>query len=370
MAEVVLSSAIRSNLLSLQATGSLVDRTNARLNTRLKVSEATDDAVAYFQNKSLKDRAGDLASRKNDIDQGISSLKTAVNGLSSVESLLGQMKGLILSAKSASASDRASLGTQLSSLGAQLNYLANDTSYQGLNLINATTANIKVQFSEKTAAVLQVDGVDVRISSALMMTANGAYGATLIADGHQLISIGGSQVTGTTSCTIPGVTIAGITFTTITVATTVYGGVTTGTTVGNINGVGFTMGVITAATTVYGGVTTGITTSGTTSGMVGFSDVGTNVSIFDGYIAMFDSGISSVRTSTKTIGASVALLQSRADFTKTYINTLQSGGDKLVNADLNEEGANLVSLQTSQQLGIQALSFANRSEQGILSLFR
>ncbi len=298
MADVTLSSAIRSNLLSLQATGSLVDRTNTRLSTGLKVSSATDDAVAYFQSKSLHDRATDLTARKDGIDQGISSLNAAIGGLSSVESILTQMKGIVLSAKSASDSDRASLASQLTTLGSQLNYLANDSSYQGLNLINATSSNIKVQFSEKTAAVLQVDGVDTRISSGEMLTANLSGAATDMCNASQLSSIGGS------------------------------------------------------------------------TGATGFSDVSAHVSVFDAYIAMFDSGIASVRTNTATIGSSVALLQTRADFTKTYVNTLQTGGDKLVLADLNEEGANLVSLQTRQQLGIQALSFANRSEQGILSLFR
>lgn len=295
--DVTLSAAIRGNLLSLQNTGNLVDRTNTRLATGLKVSSAIDDAVAYFQNKSLKDRAGDLSSRKDSIDQGISSLQTALSGLQAVESILVQMKGIVLSAKSATDSERATLGTQLQTLAAQMNHLANDASYQGLNLINATVANLKVQFSEKTAAVLQVDGADVRISTGLVLTAF-TMNATYIAGSQAITKIAGS----------------------------------------------------TAA--------------------AAFSDVSASVSIFDAYIDMFDSGITSVRTSAKTIGASVALLQTRADFTKEYINTLKIGGDKLVLADLNEEGANLVSLQTRQQLGIQALSFANRSEQGVLSLFR
>ncbi|CAA7616772.1 flagellin [Magnetospirillum sp. SS-4] len=295
--DVTLSAAIRGNLLSLQGTGTLVDRTNTRLATGLKVSSAIDDAVAYFQNKALKDRAGDLAARKDNIDQGVSSLQTALSGLQAVEAVLVQMKGIVLSAKSASDSERATLGTQLQTLASQMNHLANDASYQGLNLINATVANLKVQFSEKTAAVLQVDGADVRISTGLVLTAF-TMNATYIAGSQAITKIAGS----------------------------------------------------TAA--------------------AAFSDVSASVSIFDAYIDMFDSGITSVRTSAKTIGASVALLQTRADFTKEYINTLKIGGDKLVLADLNEEGANLVSLQTRQQLGIQALSFANRSEQGVLSLFR
>jgi len=295
---VTLSAAIRGNLLSLQATGDLVDRTNTRLSTGKKVSSAVDDAVAFFQDKSLKDRASDLSGRKDNIDQGISTLQTALQGLQSAESVLTQMKGIILSAKSGSDVQRASLGTQLQTLAAQLTALANDASYQGLNLVNATANNIKVQFSEKTAAVLQVDGSDVRVSTGNVLTAYGANSVTMMA-----ASFGINQIAGTTA---------------------------------------------------FGG----------------FSDVSASVSVFDSYISMFDSGITTVRTSAATVGANVALLQTRSDFTKQYISTLTVGGDKLVLADLNEEGANLVSLQTRQQLGIQALSFANRSEQGVLSLFR
>ena len=46
------------------------------------------------------------------------------------------------------------------------------------------------------------------------------------------------------------------------------------------------------------------------------------------------------------------------------------GHPKLTLADITEEGANLVALQTRQQLGISSLSFAAQSEQSVLALFR
>ena len=48
---------------------------------------------------------------------------------------------------------------------------------------------------------------------------------------------------------------------------------------------------------------------------------------------------------------------------------LQTGSDKLTLADLNEEGANLSTLQTRQQLGTVSLSISTKSEQGLLRLF-
>ena len=72
----------------------------------------------------------------------------------------------------------------------------------------------------------------------------------------------------------------------------------------------------------------------------------------------------------RVLGANVAVLNTRLDFTTDYVNTMTAGAGKLTLADLNEEGANLLALQTRQQLGIQSLAFAGQSEQSILGLFR
>ena len=76
-----------------------------------------------------------------------------------------------------------------------------------------------------------------------------------------------------------------------------------------------------------------------------------------------------VRQAAQQFGTNAALLQIRADFTTNLINTLQAGASDLVNADLNEESANLLSLQTRQQLGTISLSIAQKSEQSVLRLF-
>ena len=87
-------------------------------------------------------------------------------------------------------------------------------------------------------------------------------------------------------------------------------------------------------------------------------------------LTQLQSNLFQLRTQSQAIGSNVALLNTRLDFTNNYVNLLTQGGGKLTLADLNEEGANLLSLQTSQQLGIQALSFAGQNERAVLSLFR
>jgi flagellin-like hook-associated protein FlgL len=91
---------------------------------------------------------------------------------------------------------------------------------------------------------------------------------------------------------------------------------------------------------------------------------------FNNMITNLDAGLAELRAEAQKFGTNVALLQTRLDFTTNYVSTLRTGSDKLTLADLNEEGANLLALQTRQQLGISALAFAGQSEQQILALFQ
>jgi flagellin-like hook-associated protein FlgL len=82
-----------------------------------------------------------------------------------------------------------------------------------------------------------------------------------------------------------------------------------------------------------------------------------------------DSALSTLRSTGATMGSNAAVLSLRLDFTANMINSLEGGAAKLVNADLNTESANLLTLQTRQQLGTIGLSIAQQSEQSILRLF-
>jgi flagellin-like hook-associated protein FlgL len=86
-------------------------------------------------------------------------------------------------------------------------------------------------------------------------------------------------------------------------------------------------------------------------------------------ISAIDSALVTVRQAAQEFGTNASMLQIRADFTTNIINTLKGGASDLVNADLNEESANLLSLQTRQQLGTISLSIAQKSEESILRLF-
>ena len=51
------------------------------------------------------------------------------------------------------------------------------------------------------------------------------------------------------------------------------------------------------------------------------------------------------------------------------INVLKDGAAGLTNADMNEESASMLMLQTRQSLGTTSLSLASQSAQSVLRLF-
>lgn len=507
MANVTLSASVRQSLLSLQSTTSLVERTQNRLSTGLRVSSAVDDPVAFFQSKSLSDRASDFLEKKSGIDQGISTVSSALDGVESIEQLVKQMKGLSNSMKSATDTQIADLVTQFNDLRTQIDNLAADATYQGANLINGTGQTLSVEFSERTASLLDVASVDLRSSTAGLNLAANAYttstnfvdfstlkGATAVGNEFQnryltvsddfSLTYNGSDKTFSAGETISFTFGTGSTFSLVnstaqaltlsngdavtvditSALSTVAGGqlgllgtqttnasfeyasqtyVNSSAAVGTVTityagessvtlssaeGVNFTFGgcsvtlyntsgltlsagaVITvdairttgstdlalatgayivsrttaanaysaAASTASDTLVRGIAINGGASGTVasgagdlnvtGFVKAG-DTSRINAVIDQLDTALTTLRTQAQTLGSNVALLNTRLDFTEQYTNTLQGGADKLTLADINEEGANLLALQTRQQLGIQSLSLAAQAEASILSLF-
>jgi hypothetical protein len=86
-------------------------------------------------------------------------------------------------------------------------------------------------------------------------------------------------------------------------------------------------------------------------------------------IAELDAATATLRSQGATFGSNLSIVQARQDFTKNMISVLQIGADQLVLADSNEEGANMLALNTRQQLSTVALSLAAQADQNVLRLF-
>ena len=86
-------------------------------------------------------------------------------------------------------------------------------------------------------------------------------------------------------------------------------------------------------------------------------------------IADLDAAKVELRTQSQSLSNALSTITTRQDFTQNMINTLEDGAAKLVNADMNEEGANMLMLQTRQALGTTSLSLASQAAQNVLRLF-
>jgi flagellin-like hook-associated protein FlgL len=82
------------------------------------------------------------------------------------------------------------------------------------------------------------------------------------------------------------------------------------------------------------------------------------------------AALTTLRSQSQALSANLQTVQIRQDFTKAMVNTLNTGADGLTLADSNEEGANLLALQTRQQLSTTALSLAAQADQNVLKLFQ
>jgi flagellin-like hook-associated protein FlgL len=82
-----------------------------------------------------------------------------------------------------------------------------------------------------------------------------------------------------------------------------------------------------------------------------------------------DSAKTYLRTKSAQLANNLSIITARQEFTQGMINVLKDGAAALTNADMNEEGANMLMLQTRQALGTTSLSLASQAAQSVLRLF-
>jgi len=278
--QISLTSAMRANLLSLQNTVRLMDRTQDRLSTGKKVNSALDNPTNYFAALGHTSRANDISSRKDSMNEAIQTVTTASKGIESINTLIESAKGIAQAALATSdTTQRAQYVTQYNAVISQINTLASDSGYRGTNLLVGNTLTVK--FNE---------------------------------DGSSSLSIEGFKGTAT----------------------------------------GLTVGII-------GQATGGIAAS--------WSDTTNGTASINSALTQLSDATTALRTKASALSSSLSIVQTRADWADQMIATLNSGAGALTDADMNEEGANMLMLQTRQSLGTTALSLSAQNAQSVLKLF-
>lgn len=310
-ANITLTAAMRSNLTSLQQTASLLDRTQDRLATGKKVNTALDNPTNFFSAAAHMTRANNMTNRKDGMTEAVQAIKATNTGIEGIKAMLESANGIIATAASTDATlGYDTLYQQFNVIIGEINDLIKDSKYKGTNFLDGSTVSLDVIFNESGTNKLTLEGFNAQISALLDSTINSGVNATNGGFSNLLAAIDlGSGAA---------------------VSSFVAGSATAG-----------------------------------SSGAAGFSNAFNLTSVSNGITA----ALSVLEQQATKLSSNLSIVNARLDFTTSIVNIEKTGADNLTLADQNEEGANMLMLQTRSQLGITSLSLASQAAQGILRLF-
>ena len=344
MADISLTASMRSNLLSLQQTQSLMDTTQERLSTGKKVNSAIDNPSSYYTAQSLTNRASDLSSLLDSMGQAVQTIQAANEGIEAITEFASQAKAIANSANDTS--DGASIENymkQFDEILKQIDGIAKDSGYKGVNLLGGKDQELKVVFNEDRSSSLTVKSDDASAEGLGLNAATGAWTAE-------------AEKGNVTEFKIK---------TQINNAAYVYGA----------------DGKVYQATKQIEAANTDDIAALVAKGDLVETDYKLNddknkaieVTIskdkINASITEVEGAVSKLRNMASVFGNNYSIVENREEFTENLINVLEEGADKLTLADMNEESANMLALQTRQQLAINSLSLASQAAQSVLSLF-
>jgi flagellin len=306
--DIGLTSSMRSNLNSLQTTARLLGSTEERLSSGKRVNTAVDNPANFFAAQGHTTRANLLTGLKDGISEAIQTVKSADSGIKGVLTMIESLRGIVTQARSA---------------------------------INDSTTNSALVLGGSTAG-------DATANSGL----TGQYNR-LVEQLNNLVT--DSSYKGTNFLTSGSVTLT-VNFNENATTKIVMSGFNSG-----ASGLGISGGGT--------GTTADATVAGATGSMTsGDAGLGSAASL-NTIEASLNTAIATLQTKASELASNLSALSARQSFITEMVNTLIVGSTKLTEADTNEEGANLLSLQTKQQLGTTALSISSQAEQSILRLF-
>jgi flagellin len=79
--------------------------------------------------------------------------------------------------------------------------------------------------------------------------------------------------------------------------------------------------------------------------------------------------LTTLQTQSALFGSNESIVSARTEFTKSLVQTLQTGAHNLLASDTNEDGAALLALQTRQQIATTSLSLVQGADAEVLRLF-
>jgi flagellin len=178
---------INTNIAALNAarilnrsTGEL--RTSMeRLASGLRINRAKDDAAGLSVSEGLRTVVrGSVVAQRN-VQDGISMMQTAEGALETTTQILQRMRELAMQASNGTYVDtgtaRTAMQAEIDALIAQIDDIANDTEFNGVQLLDGTSGTITFQSGVRNGQIITVAGQD---------TLSGSLGTTDTVDNTNL----------------------------------------------------------------------------------------------------------------------------------------------------------------------------------------
>jgi flagellin len=374
---IVLSGGVQSNLLSLQNTNDLFTQINTRLSTGKKVNSALDNATNFFLSNAFKASATTLQGLlDNGITNSLRTIDSANTGITAITALINQIKANLTQSLTTTNTTAVTTGT-VSNLTSASSFVT--TVGKTITVSDGVTTATYTTVGAATTVAQIVNAINNTALETVKASLSGSGQILLEAQGATTITVGGTIAPAELAQfgLVAGVTAAGVLSASRTTsaqqfdalrtqidqlaADSGYNGVSL------LNGGGLKVVFNQAATSFQ-------TIAGSTDTSIGLGVVastGQFQTTFDINAALTNAtaALATLQNQASTFASSLAVDQARSDFTKAQINTLNTGANGLVVSDPNADGANLLALQTRQQLGSTALSLATQADRGVLRLF-
>ncbi len=401
-ASVLTNSAAMVALQTLRTTNKNLETVNSQISTGKKVASAKDNAAVFAISKVMESDVAGFKAISDSLNLGASTVSVASNASNAIGELLTEIKGQIVAANEDNV-DRTTIQNEIVSLRDQVGSIISAAQFNGLNLIDGSTASIDILASLDRDAAGNVTASQINVSGQNLGIAAGAARGALagssgvsagadsaaffldtggtVGDESIIIDNSGPLVAGDRIEVAIDDQIASYTVTDQDVASATTEDVVAA---GLRNAID-ALGVDGLETDFVAG---GEIQFGNTGGAADFTVSARTVSVGSGGLSALAGvdvstavGAAAALTSIETLiqttvdaqaalGTAEKRVDLQSDFLSTLTDSFKSGIGALVDADLEEASARLQALQVQQQLGIQALSIANQAPQNILALFR
>ncbi len=160
---------------NLNAVSTRLSGNFARLSSGLRIASASDDAAGLGISERMRSQIRSFAVAGRNAQDGVSLTQTAEGALQEVGNNLTRMRELAVQAANGTlnATDRATLDNEFQELSAEIDRIATQTTFNGVALLDGSSASLDIQvgvnaaetitvaLADSTAATLAVDTLDV-----------------------------------------------------------------------------------------------------------------------------------------------------------------------------------------------------------------